>query len=198
MKSSLIYHQDRVEKPGEVLSDADCTIHKFPFNNLGPIESHLHPKFAIARLGRALAKDVDLALAYAEAHPDLLRTTRHIIAIYQAWTTRRQSDSTSGEEDVFDHQDEDDEDDDDDDDDDTNSTVTRARRKKRKGKKPPQYRGPSTQKRQRNEQTDGLWLDDETLREFDKEMQPEQVRQSKRVAVEHWLSRLEPVSANAV
>ncbi|GJJ11845.1 hypothetical protein Clacol_006083 [Clathrus columnatus] len=59
----------------------------YPFENLGTLTCHLHPKFVVCRIGWMVAKaDATFLSQYADAHPSLLQPITMILRICNKWT----------------------------------------------------------------------------------------------------------------
>ncbi|GJJ11823.1 hypothetical protein Clacol_006061 [Clathrus columnatus] len=59
----------------------------YPFQNLGTLTCHLHPKFVICRIGWMVARaDATFLSRYADAHPSLLQPITMILRICNKWT----------------------------------------------------------------------------------------------------------------
>lgn len=96
MRVSLIHRQHCVKGPQTVVTTDDSTTHSFPFNDLGLVESHIHPKFVITKIGQSFNASGRFYSQYLIAHPHFFQSLSRILIIYGAWT-RQSLDAYSSE-----------------------------------------------------------------------------------------------------
>lgn len=187
MRSACIFRYSEDLKSGQVPRREDLDgPHLHPFKELPTVESHVQPHFVICNIGLKLKK-ADSGFDHLILLEPRLALAQ---AIYSKWTNDIPlNDAFYKNIRRFNN------------DEDTNSDFTKQGRLDDDA-----YEGqgnrhdaaestPSSRKRRRAgsgpEESDGIWLDDETLRELDENASPTKRFKKRMEMVSHWVSNVE-------
>jgi hypothetical protein len=178
-------HRQKFPPPQQPLRPSACdfTYYPHPYYDFPSIVSHVHPRFVICNSGSKLEADVFKWQTQYEAHKDDLAKVQ---AIWNSWrmailkgpfVTRIPVDDNPDIKDDDSHK----------------TTPHRIRRSTRpKRKAPEEQLSPTPQgSKQQKLMDNGMWLDDETLHEFDKQapLHPSQIGFKDQFILD-WLTKI--------
>jgi len=188
----ILQHFDILAK-GAIARPEQFKLHFYPFNDLPTITSHVLPHFAICNLGLKMQKAhieyMDLA---APICADDRQRINNAFAVFSLWFRNIPPDSNFYLEPLLPA----------DDGDDNNSTRTKQGHLDREGcdrvlrrhqgaAASPSSKGSHKRRRTGGlDESDGLWLDDETLRELDHDASPAKRSKQKMESVSVWVSSI--------
>jgi len=164
--------------PIEGAPPVDFTLYSYPYHNFPTIVSHVHPRFVLCNAGLKIVQDYDTWEKQAVRNDDIA----NVFDIWTAWCKQVRptlqgakaffNNPHNGGSDLGDN---------------NSEYTTNHRRELRKRKLPEQQGSPAPKSSKRPRPADdGAWLDDETLREFDRQAST-RVEDKKQLILE-WLT----------